>query len=94
MKSKDRFFVNEDFGNVHTKKKDKFGNSSRGELVADKFGNSIRLGDFVQTTLKDGTMCTECEVIEINNGGILDLALDEEGTTVQVHSNKVILMSI
>lgn len=93
MKSKDKFFVDEDY-NFHSKKKDKFGNSSRGGLVTDKFGNSIRLGDFVQTTLKDGTFCTECEVVKINNGSILDLMLDDEGTTVQVHSNRVILMSI
>jgi hypothetical protein len=94
MKSKDRFFANEDFGNVHTKKKDKFGNSSRGELVTDKFGNSIRLGDFVQTSLKDGTILNECEVVNISNGGILTIVLEDGDTVKEVHSSKVILLSI
>jgi hypothetical protein len=94
MKSKDRFFVDEDYGNVHTKKKDKFGTPSRGGLVTDKFGNSIRLGDFVQATLKDGTILNECEVIEINSGSMLTLVLDDGESTKEIHSNKVILLSI
>lgn len=93
MKSKDRFFADEDFANVHTKKKNKFGNSHRG-LVTDKFGNSIRLGDFVQTTLKDGTILSECEVVEISNGNVLTLILEDGETTKEVPASKVILLSI
>ena len=94
MKTKNRFFVDEDVRNMHAKKKDKFSKPSKEEFVLDKFGNSIRLGDYVQTTLKDGTILNECEVAEINSGNMLVLILEDKETTREVHSSKVVLLSI
>lgn len=91
MKSKHKFFGDED--NVCTKKKDKFGNSKK-ELMTDKYGNVIRIGDFVQASLKDGSILNDCEIIDITQGNILTLLLDDKETTKDICCSKVALISI
>ena len=90
MKSKflDDFYVN----SFNVKKKDKFGRTSK-RGATDKFGNSIRIGDLVHVTLKDGTILNECEVLKINNENILSIVTSDE-VIREIHSSKVTLLTI
>lgn len=103
MKSKDKFFAEEDYVDVSAKKKhNKFHSSSNQEILTDKLGNPIRVGDLTQVTLKDGTFLNECEVLEIR-GGILTISHQENVSLgdaanyevlYEVPANRVVVISI
>lgn len=98
MKSKDKFFVDEDYNTSSSKKKDKFGKVPQRGILTDKLGNPIRLGDLTQVTLRDGSFLNECEVIDIHNGMVTVVGeeIDEMGEfiTYEVPANSVVVISI
>lgn len=98
MKSKDKFFADEDYVISSSKKKDKFGKISQRGNLTDKLGNPIRIGDLTQVTLRDGSFLNECEVVDIQNGmvTIIGEEIDELGEIVsyEVPANSVVVISI
>ena len=95
MKSKDKFFAEEDYRDSAKKKLNKFHNSSQ---MTDRLGNPIRIGDLTQLTLKDGTFLNECEVVDIQDGivTVIGEEIDESGevVTYEVPANSVVVISI
>ena len=95
MKSKDKFFAEEDYKDSAKKKPNKFHNSFR---MTDRLGNPIRLGDLTQITLRDGTFLNECEVIDIQHGMVTVIGeeIDDSGEAIthEVPANSVVVISI
>jgi hypothetical protein len=95
MKSRDKFFAEEDYKDSAKKKPNKFHNSFQ---MTDRLGNPIRLGDLTQVTLKDGTFLNECEVIDIQNGMVTVIGdeFNDSGEFIEhdVPANSVVVISI